>query len=140
MIFQSVNSNIYKIKTENKEYNAYARGKLKNNEITPLVGDNVEIQVTDEEKSEAIIEKVEQKDIGTLKEGDVIKFLTENYYVIHRIYKIEETDEGLLFTTKGDNNNAPDSKKVKPEQIQGKYRCHVKYVGFPSVWLSEALR
>ena len=54
-------SNVYKIKTENKEYNAYARGKLKNNEITPLVGDNVEIQVTDEEKSEAIIEKVEQR-------------------------------------------------------------------------------
>ena len=46
-------SNVYKIKTESKEYNAYARGKLKNNEITPLVGDNVEIQVTDEEKSEA---------------------------------------------------------------------------------------
>ena len=42
-------SNVYKIKTESKEYNAYARGKLKNNEITPLVGDNVEIQVTDEE-------------------------------------------------------------------------------------------
>ena len=54
-------SNVYKIKTESKEYNAYARGKLKNNEITPLVGDNVEIQVTDEEKSEAIIEKVEQR-------------------------------------------------------------------------------
>ena len=32
-----------------------------NNEIKPLVGDNVEIQVTDEEKSEAIIEKVEQR-------------------------------------------------------------------------------
>ena len=54
-------SNVYKIKAESKEYNAYARGKLKNNEITPLVGDNVEIQVTDEEKSEAIIEKVEQR-------------------------------------------------------------------------------
>ena len=54
-------SNVYKIKTESKAYNAYARGKLKNNEITPLVGDNVEIQVTDEEKSEAIIEKVEQR-------------------------------------------------------------------------------
>lgn len=88
-----------------------------------------------------IVEKVEQKDIDKLKEGDIIKFLTENYYVIHRIHKIEKDQDGtLLFTTKGDNNNAPDNKKVKPEQIQGKYRCHVKYVGFPSVWLSEALR
>lgn len=87
-----------------------------------------------------IVEKVEQEDIANLKVGDVIKFLTENYYVIHRIHAIEETKDGLVFTTKGDNNNAPDSKPVKPEQIQGKYRCHVKYVGFPSVWLSEALR
>lgn len=51
-------SNIYKIKTKNKEYEAYARGKLKNEEIVPAVGDNVEIQITNEEKKEAIIEKI----------------------------------------------------------------------------------
>lgn len=87
-----------------------------------------------------IVEQLNGEDINNLQVGDVIKFLTENYYVIHRIYAIEETKEGLEFVTKGDNNNAPDSKKVKPEQIQAKYRTHVKYVGFPSVWLSEALR
>ena len=51
-------SNTYKIKTENKEYEAYARGKFKNEEITPVVGDNVEIEVIDEDKGEAIIEKI----------------------------------------------------------------------------------
>ncbi len=51
-------SNIYKIKTKNNEYEAYARGKLKNEEIVPAVGDNVEIQITNEEKKEAIIEKI----------------------------------------------------------------------------------
>lgn len=51
-------SNTYKIKTETKIYEAYARGKFKNEEITPLVGDKVEIEVTDEEKSIAVIEKV----------------------------------------------------------------------------------
>jgi len=87
-----------------------------------------------------VIEKVDEKDIENIKVGDVIKFLTENYYVIHRVHAIEQTDEGPLFTTKGDNNNAPDSKKVKPDQIQGVYKFHVKYIGFPSVWLSEVLR
>ena len=87
-----------------------------------------------------VIEKVKEEEVTKLKVGDVIQFFTDNYYVIHRIHEIEETDEGLLFTTKGDNNNAPDSKKVKPEQIRGKYLGHVKYIGFPSVWLSEALR
>ena len=54
-------SNTYKIKTNAKIYEAYARGKFKNEEITPLVGDNVEIQVTDEEKGTAIIEKIEPR-------------------------------------------------------------------------------
>lgn len=61
-------SNMYKIKTEEKEYNAYARGKFKNEEITPLVGDIVEIsilsenQVSNNEKNnikiDAVIERV----------------------------------------------------------------------------------
>lgn len=51
-------SNTYKIKIDTRIYEAYARGKLKNEEITPLVGDMVEIQITDEEKGVAIIETV----------------------------------------------------------------------------------
>ena len=51
-------SNTYKIKTDTKIYEAYARGKFKNEEITPLVGDKVEIQSTDEEKCTAVIELI----------------------------------------------------------------------------------
>ena len=51
-------SNIYKIKAESKIYDAFARGKFKNEEIKPLVGDRVEIEITDEEKKTAIIEKI----------------------------------------------------------------------------------
>lgn len=51
-------SNTYKIKTDTKIYEAFARGKFKNDEITPLVGDKVEIQITDEEKQTAIIEEI----------------------------------------------------------------------------------
>ena len=51
-------SNTYKIKTENEIYEAYARGKFKNEEITPLVGDKVEIQITDETNNSAIIEQI----------------------------------------------------------------------------------
>lgn len=54
-------SNIYKVKVEQKTYEAYARGKLKNEDITPVVGDNVEIQITDEEKNVAIIEEIFQR-------------------------------------------------------------------------------
>lgn len=54
-------SNNYKIKTENGEYSCFARGRLKNEEITPLVGDEVEISITDSEKKEAIIEKIKDR-------------------------------------------------------------------------------
>lgn len=87
-----------------------------------------------------IVDKLTDEDIKKLKVGDIIKFQTDSYYIIHRIHEIEQTESGLLFITKGDNNNAPDSKKVKPDQIHSKYVCYIKFLGFPSVWLSEALR
>ena len=51
-------ANLYKIKVKNKIYEANARGKLKKEEKTPVVGDKVEIQILDEEKNKAIIEKI----------------------------------------------------------------------------------
>ena len=51
-------SNLYKIKINNKIYEANARGRLKKEEITPVVGDKVEIQILDEENKKAIIEKI----------------------------------------------------------------------------------
>ena len=56
-------SNTYKIKTNTEIYEAYARGRFKNEEITPLVGDIVEIEITNESNKEqtAIIEKIEPR-------------------------------------------------------------------------------
>lgn len=51
-------SNLYKIKTSSEIYEANARGKLKKEEITPVVGDNVIIQILDEENKKAIIEEI----------------------------------------------------------------------------------
>ena len=54
-------SNLYKIKTEKGIYEANARGKLKKEEITPVVGDKVEIQILDEENKKAVIEEIQQR-------------------------------------------------------------------------------
>ena len=51
-------SNLYKIKTESKIYEANARGKLKKEEITPVVWDKVKIEILDEENNKAIIEDI----------------------------------------------------------------------------------
>lgn len=51
-------ANLYKIKSENKIYEAVARGKLKKEKTTPVVGDKVEIEIVDEKNLKAIIEEV----------------------------------------------------------------------------------
>ena len=57
-------SNIYKVKTESNDiFEATARGKFKKDEITPVVGDYVEIQITDEEKNKAVIEKIQDRKV-----------------------------------------------------------------------------
>ncbi len=54
-------SNLYKIKVEDKIYEATARGKFKNKEITPVVGDTVQIEIIDEQKDKAVIEKIDER-------------------------------------------------------------------------------
>lgn len=51
-------SNLYKIKTTEGIYEGNARGKLKKDEITPVVGDRAEIEIIDEENKKAIIEEI----------------------------------------------------------------------------------
>lgn len=68
-------SNLYKIKiikkeklpiksgTNGKIYEATARGRLKKEEVTPVVGDLVELEVTDEENGKAVINKVLERKV-----------------------------------------------------------------------------
>lgn len=51
-------SNLYKVEVNREIYEATARGKFKNENQTPVVGDNVEIDITDKEKHIAVIEKI----------------------------------------------------------------------------------
>ncbi|MGN1327760.1 MAG: ribosome small subunit-dependent GTPase A [Clostridia bacterium] len=58
-------ANLYKIKIEengnSKFYTATARGKFKNDNFTPVVGDIAEISILDEEKSTAVIENIQER-------------------------------------------------------------------------------
>ena len=49
-------SNMYIVEINDKEYNCYAKGKFKNQTISPLVGDIVDIDITD--KKEGIITEI----------------------------------------------------------------------------------
>lgn len=85
-----------------------------------------------------ISEKIKEKDIYKLKVGDILHYKSENGDVIHRIVDIQKDEEGkTIIQTKGDNNGVPDSKWVKPEQVIGRVRIYIPYIGYPSVWFGE---
>lgn len=64
----------------------------------------------------------------TLKEGDVVTFLTEeNILVTHRIIEVV----GNEYITKGDNNSGKDVQPILPQNITGKYTgITIPYVGY----------
>ena len=54
-------ANLYKVKVNAKEYIATARGKFKNDNFTPVVGDIATISILDEDKKTAVIEDVQER-------------------------------------------------------------------------------
>ena len=57
-------ANLYKVKNDKKEiYEAYARGKFKKDEITPVVGDFVQFEITDKENMKAVINEILERKV-----------------------------------------------------------------------------
>ena len=71
-----------------------------------------------------------------LKVGDIVSFKdSSGNTIIHRINNI---NNGYI-TTKGDNNNTVDNKKIRVEDVEGKYLFHIKFLGYPRMIISEIL-
>ena len=75
-----------------------------------------------------------------LEVGDVIAYMNGGATVTHRITAIDTTTDGdLLFTTKGDANNAEDTTPVTEEQLVGIYRWRIPKVGDFALFLQTPL-
>ena len=96
---------------------------------------------SDEHNSEnLILKKVDKEERKNIKVGEVIVYNSDGAYIVHRVIEKKETMTGAyLYKTKGDNNNAPDTKLVEASQIVGKFTIGIKYIGYPTVMLQEAL-
>ena len=57
-IITCVNNLFYQVKVEEKTYNCLARGKFKKDKISPVVGDKVEITITNEQNGEGVLEAI----------------------------------------------------------------------------------
>ncbi|KMM63321.1 signal peptidase [Bacillus glycinifermentans] len=76
------------------------------------------------------VQKVDNPE--ALKKGDIITFMQDqNTMVTHRIIGITKNKSNLMFQTKGDNNQNPDSDPVLSENVVAKYSgITVPYAGY----------
>lgn len=79
-----------------------------------------------------------RKNPARLVKGDVIAFRGKGSRIptVHRIVRIEERNNKIYFTTKGDNNRLPDYPQVMEDNVVGKVVARLPKVG----WASIALR
>ena len=91
-------------------------------------------------KDDMSIDK-EIDDVYQLENGDIITFWTliDGHRVknTHRIICVNDIDGNINFSTKGDNNDTVDNYLIEKKDIIAESKCIIKYIGFPSLWLSE---
>lgn len=87
-----------------------------------------------------IVKKIKEEEINKLEVGDIIVYKKENKIIVHRIYSIIETGENKFIQTKGDNNKSPDNYLVELKEVIGTTDKVIKYIGYPTVWLSETFK
>lgn len=77
--------------------------------------------------------------VEELKEGDILVLQHDDVLYIHRIAEISKLNKQMVIYTKGDNNADRDAFATSESDIVGVVRTKVKYIGYPSVWLSELM-
>ena len=75
-----------------------------------------------------------------IQENDILVFKHEGIIVTHRVTQIENKDGEYQFTTKGDHNEREDAFKTSGSRVIGRVVIINKYIGFPTVWLSELFK
>lgn len=84
-----------------------------------------------------IVKKVNLSEIHV---GDIVQYYSdEGYTITHRVIKIEETPNGLIFVTKGDANDIPD-KPFKADRILGKVVFVIPKLGLIPLMIRDLLR
>lgn len=73
----------------------------------------------------------EKVDPDSIKKGDIISFRSGSMVISHRVYDIyKQSNNIMVFSTKGDANNSVDNTPVFENQIVGKVTKYVPYVGY----------
>lgn len=86
-----------------------------------------------------VYQKLTEMEKNNLPINTIIVYQLEDKFIVHRITNIYNDNYEIKYSTKGDSNFGDDLQKVNPNQILGIYQFHIKYLGYPSIWLNELL-
>ena len=85
-----------------------------------------------------IVEKYNENELENIEKGDILVYKKENQVVVHRVVEVNQGDE-ITFRTKGDNNDDEDAWIINEKDVIGIAKFRIPLVGYPTVWLNEAL-
>lgn len=80
---------------------------------------------------------IEKLSASEIENGDILVFRRDGRIITHRVMSVELRDGTYYFTTRGDANADPDSSEASDQQVVGRVRLVGKYIGYPTVLLSE---
>jgi len=87
-----------------------------------------------------IVDKSYQNHLDKLNVGDILVFKIGKNIYTHRITNITKDNEEYSINTKGDRiGQAADSWVVTNKSVIGVVKYKIKYLGYPTVWLSRFL-
>ena len=87
-----------------------------------------------------IVDKSYQKHIDKLKVKDILVFKVGRKVYTHRIVDIKKENNNYSIKTKGDRKGqSEDSWIVTADDVVGIVKVRIKYIGYPTVWLSRIL-
>lgn len=72
-----------------------------------------------------------------IKIGDIVLFQKNEKILVHRVIETEINNNEEIYYTKGDNNNTQDEGFITSSDIIGIYKFKIKYIGHPTLWLSD---
>lgn len=101
----------------------------------PFVVSGISMMPSMDEGDIAVVD--ENVDPSELAVEDIVKFRLGGLHVVHRIISVEESADGLVFLTQGDNVNRPDQPVVS-DQIDGKVVFVIPELGHVALWLHGA--
>jgi signal peptidase len=90
-------------------------------------------------KGDVVIIDKDYGGMARIEAGMVLAFRQDGRVVVHRVMEIKKAEGGYKVQTKGDFNADKDAWLVREEDVVGVVNLRVPLVGWPTVWITEAL-